>query len=309
VLCSVTPHIEKLAQTSEAIRKQFYPTPQEESDENKTFAPDPLMEEAHMVVRGLVHKYGKRGLMLLTLTCAAYCRFCTRRRCVGEVSNGDLTRADIDRIQSYLIEHNDINEVIISGGDPLTQPAMTLYAFDMLAALETIKVIRIHTRVPVVDPQAFPEALLEKMQSIDKPIYMIVHFEHPDEITPMTIDILRRIRKAGVPIFSQSIFLKGVNDDVDVLERLFSRLIEIGVKPYYLYRCDEVRGAEHFIVELERERAIVTELRRRLSGLAFPLYIVDVPHGCGKIPVPLEFWDCDVAHYRDFKGEEHTIAE
>ncbi|HOL53996.1 MAG TPA: lysine 2,3-aminomutase, partial [Candidatus Paceibacterota bacterium] len=137
--------------------------------------------------------------------------------------------------------------------------------------------------------------------------YVGIHFEHPDELTPETIKACEKLRKAGAILYSQSVFLKGVNDSYEVLYELFSRLIEIGVKPYYLYRCDPVQGIEHFRVPFEKEIKIATQLRKNLSGLAWPTYVIDTPNGNGKIPVPLEFWQFDKKEFKDFLGKKHKV--
>jgi lysine 2,3-aminomutase len=140
-------------------------------------------------------------------------------------------------------------------------------------------------------------------------VYVGIHFEHPAELTDVTIEAIEKLRKAGTILYSQTVFLVGVNDSYEILYKLFSRLIELGVRPYYIYRCDPVVGAGHFRVDIEKERAIMTSLRRDLSGLACPTYVIDTPQGSGKIPVPLDFWDADISTYRDFYCDEHRVED
>ena len=305
MLFKVSSHLEKLAKNSEAVRRQFYVSPQEEKDKENSL--DPLLEEEYTKTRGLVHKYENRVLILLTLNCAAYCRFCTRRRSVSEVIKGQIDNKDLDNMVLYIKKHPEIKEVIFSGGDPLTVPSLLKQALIKIATLPQIKIIRIGSRLPVSDPEKIDKTLLQILQLVKKqPLYLMLHFEHPDEITKETVKVVEKLRKLGILLFSQTVFLKGVNDSYDILYQLFSRLIEIGVKPYYLYRCDPVKGAEHFIVPFEKEVKIATRLRKNLSGLANPLYVIDTPNGTGKVPGQLHFWK-NGNSYTDFEDKEITI--
>jgi len=299
----LTPHLSKLTKTCPEIKRQFVYSKQEVIGEKSTFA-DPLMEEHHTVVRGLVHKYHNRALILLTLNCAAYCRFCTRRRKVSDIKNGMLSDQDLNNIIAYIKKHSGIKEIILSGGDPLTVPILLQKILSKLSKLPQIKIIRIGTRLPVADPQKINSELIGILKTIEnKTVYTLIHFEHPKEITKQTIIAINKLKQVSTMLLSQSVFLKNVNDSFDTLYKLFSGLIEIGIKPYYLYHCDPVKGAEHFIVDFKKEIKIVTELRKNLSGLAFPTYIIDAPNGAGKIPVPLEFWKFDSKKYKDFNGK------
>jgi len=305
----LSPHLEKLSLTCPAISKQFVPSAQEGHDEELT-VDDPLLEEEHTVARGLVHKYGNRALVLLTMNCAAYCRFCTRRRKVSDIKKGIITDHDLDKIAAYLKKHPEIKELILSGGDPLTQPVILKKALQKFTKLAQIKIIRIGSRLPVSNPQMVNSQVISALKLVKKqPLYIMLHFEHPDEITPATVRAVKKLQAVSSMMFSQSVFLKDVNDNVHVLYALFSRLLEIGIKPYYLYRCDYVKGAEHFIVDFKREIKIMTELRARLSGLACPMYVIDAPSGAGKIPVPLNFWQFDRTHFKDFNGKKLKFLE
>lgn len=302
----LTPHLQKLTKNCPAISRQFVYSRQEGNDEKSTFS-DPLMEEQHTVVRGLIHKYRNRALILLTLNCAAYCRFCTRRRKVSDIKNGILTDQDINNIIAYIKKHSEIKELIVSGGDPLTVPVLLQKILSKLSKLPQIKIIRIGTRLPVSDPQKINQKLIDILKIVkNKTLYILIHFEHPREITRQTILATQKLKSISTMLLSQSVFLKNVNDSFETLYELFSGLIEIGVKPYYLYHCDPVKGAEHFIVDLKKEIKIVTKLRKNLSGLAYPTYIIDAPNGAGKIPVPLEFWEFDSDKYTDFNGKALT---
>lgn len=299
---SVSNHLKKLAKKSPAVKREFYPSDEEYKCTQMSYD-DPLLEDENTKVKGLVHKYTNRVLVLLTMSCAAYCRFCTRRRIVSDINGGLVTRSDISNMEKYLLSHPEINEVVISGGDPLTAPQLLIYALNKFKKLKQIKIIRIHTRVPVSNPKLLNAKLLNSIKLIKQPVYVSVHFEHPDELTKLTIKAIHDLRKAGAILLSQSVFLKGVNDSYSILYQLFSSLATIGIRPYYIYRCDPVKGAEHFIVPFEKEIEIMTKLRSTLSGVACPLYVIDTPNGSGKVPVPLNFWKFEKNSFTDYEGK------
>ncbi len=305
MLEKTSDHIGNLMICEQAIRRQFEMSELELVCEGVTNA-DPLHEKDHEVVPGMINKYGNRVLCLLTAECAAYCRFCTRRRLVSDTENGHIGETHVESWTAYLREHPEVREVIISGGDPLTvDDAFFEYALSELSAVESIKVLRIGTRVPVTEPSLVTCRKLEAMQNVDQPLYVGIHFEHPSEITRPTVRCIKDLMAAGAILYSQTVFLRDVNDDYDTLYELFTSLVEIGVRPYYIYRCDPVPGAMHFRADFDRERHIMTRLRATLSGLACPTYVIDAPEGSGKVPVPLEFWDCDTSSYTDFEGTRH----
>jgi lysine 2,3-aminomutase len=309
----ISDHLKKISETNDAVRKQFYPSEseihffQKEDSFNSSSFRDPLSEDQYEKTKGLVHKYKNRVLILLTLTCAAYCRFCTRRRKVSDIEKGVISKADIQKMLAYLFKNPEINEVIFSGGDPLTAPVILKYALKKFSRLPQIKIIRIGTRLPVSNPKLIAKDLLLAIKKIKQPVYIGIHFEHPAELTKETILACEKLRKAGAILYSQSVFLKGVNDSYEILYELFTKLIQIGVRPYYLYRCDPVEGACHFRVDFKKEVAIATKLRKNLSGLAWPTYAIDAPEGNGKIPVPLDFWEFNKEKFKDFLGKEKRV--
>ncbi|MDO8515530.1 MAG: KamA family radical SAM protein [bacterium] len=310
---SISNHIKRLAKSSPAVRREFYPSDAEYKCTVNSYD-DPLIEDEHQVIKGMVYKYTGRVLILLTMSCAAYCRFCTRRRRVSEITGGLVTRSDISKMEQFLLAHGEINELIFSGGDPLTAPDLLIYSLKKLSKLTQIKIIRIHTRIPVSNPKLLnlPAGrhgfkLLNLIKLIKQPVYVSVHFEHPDELTPETIVAVNKLRKAGAILLSQSVFLKGVNDDYKILFELFTKLSEFGIRPYYIYRCDPVKGIEHFIVDFEKEIEIMTKLRATLSGIACPTYVIDSPNGAGKIPVPLNFWSFNPKSFRDYNNKEIIV--
>jgi len=299
-------HIEDLGKKSQAVARQFVAT---DAERDAFFGlRDPLLEDEHEPLRGLVHKYENRVLCLLTAECAAYCRFCTRRRMVSDVERGRITETDIDHWADYISSRPKVREVILSGGDPLVVPPRLLeYAVRKLGAVPNVKIMRIGTRAPVTAPELIDDDRLRILSAIEQPLYIGIHFEHPDELVDATRQAVQRLRRAGGILYAQTVFLAGINDDYDTLYRLFSELVELGVRPYYIYRCDPVEGAGHFRADFGKEREIMTKLRKNLSGLACPTYVIDTPGGCGKVPVPLEFWECAPDYFRDFEGTLHRV--
>ncbi|MFA6427176.1 MAG: KamA family radical SAM protein [Candidatus Magasanikbacteria bacterium] len=300
----LSPYLKKLTKVCPAIYNQFVPSDKEEKDEELTMV-DPLMEEEHTVTRGLVHKYGNRALVLLTMNCAAYCRFCTRRRKVSDIQKGVINGRDLNKMVTYVKKHPEIRELVFSGGDPLTVPGLLKKALEKFSALPQIKIIRVGTRLHASNPSMVNQKVIDALKVVKtQPLYLMVHFEHPAEITPQTLKAIKKLQKVSTMLLSQTVSLAGVNDSVGVLYDLFSGLVEIGVKPYYFYRCDLVRGAEHFIVDFDKEVQMMTELRSRLSGLACPMYVIDTPGGSGKVPVALNFWKVDRSEFTDFTGKK-----
>ena len=298
-------YIENLVASEPAIARQFVWDDQELIALDHEAA-DPLLEDEHMAVRGLVHKYPNRALLLLTAQCATYCRFCTRKRMVSHVERGRIRKPDVDEWKRYLAEHPEIRDAILSGGDPLfVSTELFSYVIDTLSSVESLKVVRIGTRVPVTDPLLVTDEKIQILKRLRKTLYIGLNFEHPAEITPEVRDAVEKLKTTGGQLYSQSVFLKGVNDDYDTLYELFTTLYEMGIRPYYIYRCDPVEGVSHFRADFEKEREIMTRLRSTLSGLACPTYVIDTPFGSGKIPVPLKYWDCEAEEYLDFEGVRH----
>ncbi len=243
---------------------------------------DPFDESAHSPAPGLIRRYRDRALVLATLDCAAYCRHCTRKHSVGRRG----TAADPRRAAAWLRAHPEIREVLVSGGDPLTLPTGRLdRLFGALrAGAPNIEIVRIGTRVPVVLPQRVDRALCAMLRR-HHPVWMSLHFNHPAELTAEAAAACARLADAGVPLNNQTVLLRGVNDDADTLEALFRGLIRMRVRPYYLFQCDPVRGVGHFRVPPARGRALMRELRRRLTGLAVPAYVRDTARGEHKEPM------------------------
>lgn len=241
------------------------------------FLEDPLMEEQFTKLKGLVFKYPKRVLIELNNICPVYCPFCTRKRKTFEEIKWELNKEELKNILFFLEKNKDINEIILSGGDPLMSPALLIDLLKKIRTNENIKVIRIHTRMPINAPKMIDKNIFSFLNDFNKVVYLSIHCNLVEEITNESIVVFNKFRKSGVILYSQSVFLKGINDSVEKLEKLFEKLLQLGVRPYCIYRCDSVVGLEKFIVPFEKEKEIMIELRKRISGLANPIYVIDGP--------------------------------
>ncbi|MGQ9663331.1 MAG: KamA family radical SAM protein [Kiritimatiellia bacterium] len=245
---------------------------------------DPLAEDSHMPVPGLVHRYRDRALVLATTACAVYCRHCTRKRVAGQTESY-LSAVNLTRITEYLSVHPEIHDVVISGGDPFIMRTSALErVVRAVRAVPTVEIIRIGTRTPVVLPMRITEELVQMLRRYH-PVYVNTHFNHPIELTPEAEAACMRLVDAGIPVANQTVLLRGVNDNPQVMAELFRRLVRVRVRPYYLFQCDLVRGVEHFRTPLAKGIEIMEYLRGRLSGLAIPTFVVDTPGGKGKVPL------------------------
>lgn len=286
----LTPYLSKLSHKS-GISKQYSHNIKEK---NFGHFNDPLMEDAHEMVKGLVHKYKNRALIKVSYLCAAHCRFCTRIRQIGN-PKGTLQKVDIENIVCYLKEHPEIEDVILSGGDPFLTPKITESLLKNINKIDSVKVIRIGTRLPLQSPESFERnsigQLLDTINriSIEKPFYILLHVEHPDELTSEAITSLKLIKqKTATILLSQTVFLKGINIDFDTLYSLFTKLYFSGITPYYIYHCDSVNGLEQFVGNIEEEKEIMRRLRDTLSGIAYPTFVADLENEYGKYPFDLE---------------------
>ncbi len=245
---------------------------------------DPLAEDADSPVPRLVHRYPDRALFLVSEVCSMYCRFCTRRRHVLDRSSTQLA-GEHDRAIRYIVEHREVRDVILSGGDALMlSVGMLEEIVRKLRAIPHVEIIRVASRTPCVFPMRVTEevvAMLRKYQ----PIYFMTHFNHPYEVTPAAAAACARIADAGMPIQNQSVLLRKINSDPRVMKKLMHELLKIRVKPYYIYQCDLAEGIEHFRTSVSKGFEIMEELRGHTSGLALPTFVIDAPGGGGKIPV------------------------
>jgi lysine 2,3-aminomutase len=271
------------ADPADPIAAQFVPSAAElrTADEEQA---DPIGDERWSPVPGIVHRYPDRVLLKPSLLCPVYCRFCFRREQIG-AKGSVLDRAALRRAYEYIRGRPEVWEVIVTGGDPfLLSPRRLASIVQSLATIDHVAVIRVHTRVPVVNPSRVGPALVEALAA-DKAVYVVIHANHPRELTADVKGAVTRLVRAGIPVLSQSVLLRGVNDDVAVLERLFRTLVAMRVKPYYLHHPDLARGTAHFRGGIGEGQRLMRELRGRASGLCQPTYVLDIPGGHGKVPI------------------------
>ncbi len=287
------------------IGRQYLPTAAELVTAPHELA-DPIADGPHSPITGIVHRYPDRVLLKLTHTCAVYCRFCFRREMVGPGGEGDLKPDALDAALAYIAARPDIWEVILTGGDPLVlSPRRIETVMKRLGEIDHVKIVRVHTRGPVVDPAAIDDAMVQALTSSGKTTYLAVHANHVRELTPAARAALARLSAAGVHLISQTVLLRGVNDDAETLANLMRAFVECGVRPYYLHQLDPAPGTSHFAVPIAEGQALMRALRGRVSGLAQPTYILDTPGGHGKVPIGPGYLDEDAV--RDPFGGRHDL--
>ncbi|HWD26568.1 MAG TPA: lysine-2,3-aminomutase-like protein [Rhizomicrobium sp.] len=280
---SLTPDMAALAH-HDAIARQFVPTEAELLTRDDELA-DPIGDAAHAPLPGIVHRHKDRVLFKAVATCPVYCRFCFRRETVGQAQNA-LSPAATGAALAYIAAHPEIWEVILTGGDPfILSPRRAAALTQNLAVIDHVKIVRWHTRVPVVDPQHIDDAFVAALIAPGITSIVALHANHAAEFTPAARRAIARLVDAGIPLVSQSVLLKGVNDDADTLEALMRGFVEHRIKPYYLHHPDRAPGTSHFRVRIADGRALMRELRTRLSGLALPTYVLDLPGGHAKVPL------------------------
>lgn len=297
------------ADPSDPIARQFIPDLAElavRSDERA----DPIGDSAFSPVEGVVHRYPDRVLLKLLHICPVYCRFCFRRSVVGPKSPAYLGPKALSTAIGYIAGHPEIWEVILTGGDPLTMSARRLA--DIMARLKTIdhvKIIRLHTRVPIADPTKITARLIDSLRSSGKTIYVALHANHPRELSEAARAACARLIDAGIPLLSQSVLLAGVNDDIETLTDLMRAFVAARIKPYYLHQLDLAPGTAHFRVPIAKGRDLMRQLRGRVSGLCQPEYVLDLPGGHGKSPIGpnylTETGPGETYRVADYKGQSH----
>jgi lysine 2,3-aminomutase len=266
---------------------------------------DPIGDDAHSPVTGIVHRYPDRVLLKIVHVCPVYCRFCFRREMVGPKGRGGLDDVELAAAIAYIAERPEIFEVILTGGDPFVLSARRARAVTKaLGAIPHVKVIRWHTRVPVVDPARVTPDFVRAIRAPGKAVYVAVHANHAREFTTEAEAALARLADAGIALVSQSVLLKGVNADADTLADLMRAFLANRVKPYYLHHPDMAPGTSHFRLTIAEGRAIMRKLRGRLSGLAQPTYVLDIPGGEGKVPVGPDY--VGEGEVTDFRGGRHA---
>jgi lysine 2,3-aminomutase len=312
---AVTPAMASLMEPHnvlDPIGRQFLPR-REELDVTEDERADPIGDAAFSPVPGIVHRYPDRVLLKPTHTCPVYCRFCFRREVVGPDGAGNMTSAELDQALAYIAANPSIWEVILTGGDPLVlSPRRLKEIVQAVDAIQHVRVIRIHTRVPAVDPSRVDADLLQALTA-ETNVYVALHANHPRELTVAARAACHRIINAGISMLSQTVLLRGVNDDVETLANLMRAFVEMRIRPYYLHHPDLARGTGHFRLSIAEGQALVRALRGRLSGLCQPTYVLDIPGGFGKSPIGPNYVIAtgeanEEALVEDYQGQIHTYS-
>jgi lysine 2,3-aminomutase len=297
---------------NDPISRQFVPDAAELHVQPEELA-DPIGDDAHSPVDGIVHRYPDRVLLKLNTVCAVYCRFCFRREMVGPGKAKALSPAVLTRALDYIRAHDEIWEVILTGGDPLVLSARRLRTvMTALSAIDHVKIVRIHTRVPIAEPGRITPELVRAMKAKGKAVYVAVHVNHARELTPAARQAVARMADNGLVLLGQSVLLAGVNDDAEVLGTLMRALVECRIKPYYLHHGDLAPGTMHLRADIATGQQLMRTLRGRWSGLCQPTYVLDIPGGHGKSPVGPNYLtragSNGSVHFvvKDFNGRRHA---
>lgn len=308
---ALTPTVVSLidrADRQDPIARQFVPDPAELLTTPQERA-DPIGDQAHSPVKGIVHRYPDRVLLKAVHICPVYCRFCFRREMVGPQGDGTLSPEELSAAFGYIREHPEIWEVILTGGDPLVLSPRRLAAIMRgLAEIPHVKIVRFHTRVPVVEPDRIDAAMIAALKESGKVVYIALHANHPREMTDAARAACARLVDAGFPMVSQTVLLRGVNDDPAVLCDLMKAFVETRIKPYYLHHPDLAPGTGHFRLDIAEGQKIVSALRGTISGLCQPTYVLDIPGGHGKAVIGESAVRGEGGCYSvsDFRGGEHA---
>jgi lysine 2,3-aminomutase len=289
---------------NDPIARQFVPDAAELETQPQEMA-DPIGDDAHSPVEGIVHRYPDRVLLKLTHVCAVYCRFCFRREMVGPDKPNALSREALAAALDYIRTHRDIWEVILTGGDPLVLSARRLReVMKALGAIDHVKVVRIHTRVPTADPARITPELVRAMKIPGKATYVALHVNHARELSPEARIAVARMADAGIPLLAQTVLIKGVNDNAETLGWLMRCLVECRIKPYYLHHGDLAPGTSHLRTDIATGQELMRGIHGRFSGLCQPTYVLDIPGGYGKSPIGPNYFD----NYsvEDFNGKRHA---
>jgi lysine 2,3-aminomutase len=303
---ALTPAMRDLIEApDDPIARQFVPHPEELTTAPHEH-PDPIGDDRFSPVKGVVHRYADRALLKPLLICPVYCRFCFRREHVGP-DGGVLTERELDAAFAWFAAHPAIREVILTGGDPLMLSPRRLGAIvNRLSELPNIETIRIHTRVPTTDPARIDPAMTAALAT-GRPLWLVLHANHAREFTAAGRSALARLRRAGISLLGQSVLLRGVNDTAQALEDEFRAMIAVGVKPYYLHQLDPAPGTARFHVPIGQGQRLLAALRGRVSGLAWPTYVLDIPGGHGKVPIGPEYLEPD-GTVRDPNGVRRPVS-
>src|SRR3990172_2389060 len=300
--------VDLIKSPGDPIWTQYVPTLQELNVQDGLV--DSLNEDADSPVPNITHRYPDRALFLVSPVCASYCRFCTRRRKVGDPEK--IPMSQFESAFVYLEAHREIRDVIMSGGDPLMLSDRRLeLILARLRAIEHIEIIRIGSRIPCHLPERVTPELCAMLRRFH-PLFINTHFNHPDELTPAAVEALGKLADAGIPLGCQTVLLKGVNDTPEIMLKLMQGLLKARVRPYYIYMADQVAGAEHFPTTVDTGLRIMKALRGWTSGLANPHFVIDAPGGGGKVPLQPEYVESfteDEVVFRNFRGERYVYRQ
>lgn len=311
---AITPEMLDLIEADnpdDPIAKQFVPSRAEQLISDNELL-DPIGDDNHAPVEGIIHRYPDRVLLKPLHVCAVYCRFCFRREKVGP-GKEMLSPQELEQALDYIKTHSEIWEVILSGGDPLILPESRLaYIIDALDSINHVEVIRIHTRVPVVSPQRITETLL-KVLKVDTPVYIVIHCNHPKELTDAAKAACSALVDRGIPLLSQTVLLKGINDDPETMTQLMRSLVRSRIKPYYLHHGDLAKGTGHFRTTFSEGQNLMRAIRGNLSGICQPTYVIDIPNGYGKVPLTPNYLtpneNDDGYLIEDYLGNQHFYKD
>ena len=293
---AITPALYDLIEANDPhdpIARQFVPSADELARSPDEIA-DPIGDARHSPVPGIVHRHADRVLLKLTHLCPVYCRFCFRRETVGPENGRSPSKPQIEAALGYIAEHKEIWEVILTGGDPFVlTPRKLAEVSARLGAIGHVKIVRWHTRMPIADPDAITPALIAALKRTGKTTFAVIHANHPRELSASARAACARLTGAGISLLSQSVLLKGVNDNIETLESLMRALAEAGVKPYYLHHADLAPGTAHFRTTVEKGRGLMRALHARASGLCLPRYVLDIPGGHSKAGLEAADAECE----------------
>ncbi|MES2906768.1 MAG: lysine-2,3-aminomutase-like protein [Pseudomonadota bacterium] len=308
---AVTSDLADLIETADdAIARQFIPDVRELDLSPQELA-DPIGDEAHSPVEGIVHRYPDRVLLKLLHVCPAYCRFCFRREKVGK-EDKMLGEDALEKAIDYITSDKKIWEIVFTGGDPLLLSSRRIRDVVMrFDQIPHVKILRWHTRVPVVSPKLVTDKLVAALKAGTKTVYVAVHANHVQEFSESACAAISKLADAGIPLISQSVLLKDINDNPQALEALMRRFVELRIKPYYLHHPDLASGTSHFRVPIAQGQQLAASLRQRASGLCQPHYMLDIPGGHSKVPLAAAYITADEKHYivRDIWGKTHRYSD
>lgn len=299
------------ANPNDPIAKQFIPSAKEllvaESETS-----DPIGDNVHTTVKGIIHRYPDRCLLTPVHVCPVYCRFCFRREKIGS-SAQTMSQIELDHAYDYIAEHKEIWEVILTGGDPLIlKPHQLKSIINRLNAIEHVEIIRIHTRIPVVESQRINDEMLDALKC-NKTVYIAIHANHPREFTQQAINACASLTAAGITLLSQTTLLKGINDHIDVLSQLMRTFVKNRIKPYYVHHADQAKGTQHFRTTIAEGQKLMKQLRGRFSGICQPTYVLDIPGGYGKVPVSSSYIQDNTIentyNIEDYCGNKHHYSD